>query len=280
MGLDHAPLVTPSTFLITSEGQHVSETLRNVPSDRDQWIETLAHERPCGLSLEQQFVPLDARSRAALPDAVKQFRKHYTEYRRQVVLRFAKPLKACDELLVLTDIPMLLRGGSGMYAAQQKLLEFVFDYLKPGFGSWSGLANKAKLLSGIRCVTFIATKADRIPKVDQDTLLSLLRQLAQTSVKKALVRRFETDFLFCAAVCSVVPDEHDPRQLTWEERNGQGGQPVRFTRLVPELPKNWKNTWTPSDFDAFPDPDPWMPETIGSPPDHVCLEDVVERILS
>lgn len=278
LGLAHAPIVTPSTFLITHDGQPVCETLRAVP--KEQWIEKLAAERPCGLSLEKQFVPLDAAGRTALPNVLVQFRKHYTEYRRQVVLPFAQPLKACDELLVLADIPMLLRGGPGMYDAQVKLLEFVFDYLKPGFGGWGYWANKAKLLGGIRRVTFVATKADRVPKCDHDALLNLLRQLTQTSVKKHKVRHFETEFLFCSAVRSVGPDGNEPRQLTWQERNGRADKPVRFSHVVPELPSNWKTEWQPSDFDAFPDPDPWMPPTIGSPPDHLCLEDVVQRILS
>lgn len=278
LGLAHAPIVTPSTFLITHDGQLVSETLKAVP--RDEWIEKLAAERPCGISLEKQFVPLDAAARTALPNVVKQFRQHYAEYRRQVVLPFAKPLQECDELLVLADIPMLLRGGPGMYDAQVKLLEFVFDTLKPGFGRLGKLVNRAGLLSGIRRVTFVATKADRVPKCDHDTLLSLLSQLTQTSVKKHKVRHFETDFLVCSAVQSAGPDGDEPRRLTWQERNGQADKPVRFSSVMPELPPNWKLEWQPRDFDSFPDPDPWMPPTIGSPPDHLCLEDIVERILS
>jgi len=49
---------------------------------------------------------------------------------------------------------------------------------------------------------------------------------------------------------------------------------------VPELPSNWKQDWNPSDFDLFPNPAPWMPPTSDSPPDHVCLEKVVQHILS
>jgi len=116
LGIAQAPVVTPSTFLITKDGQPVCETLQGVP--KDQWIEKLAAERPCGVSLEQQFVPLDAQARTALPGVLKQFHQNYATYRQQVVLPFAKPLKGCDELLVLADIPMLLRGGPALRDSQ------------------------------------------------------------------------------------------------------------------------------------------------------------------
>lgn len=281
LGLALAPIVTPSTFLITHDGQPVWETLRGIP--KDEIVDKLAAERPCGISLEKQFVPLNDKGREAVPDVAKQFRQHYAEYRRQVVLPFAKPLQESNELLVLADIPMLLRGGPAMYDSQVKLLEFVFDALKPGFGRWGGFANKVGLLSGIRRVTFVATKADRVPKCDHDTLLNLLRQLTQTSVKKHEVRDFETDFLVCAAVRSASladMDKPESRVLTWQELQGQPRVPVLFSRDMPELPQNWKKEWKPSDFDAFPDPDPWMPQTIGSPPDHLCMEEIIDRILS
>lgn len=278
LGLARAPIVTPSTFMITHDGHHVRETLRDVPQEK--WIETLAVERPCGISLGKQFTPLDADNRTAWPGILKPFRDHYAEYRRQVVLPFAKPLRACDELLVLADIPMLLRGGPGLRDAQVKLLEIVFDDLKPGFGRWRRWANKANLVSGVRRVTFVATKSDCVPKCDHDRLRGLLSQLTQTAVKKAKVRHFETDFLICSAVQSAGPEGDEPRRLTWQERNGQADKPVRFSRVVPELPSDWKQAWQPNDFDLFPNPDPWMPEASDSPPDHVCLQYVAKHLLS
>lgn len=275
---DYTPIVTPSSFLITPDGQHVRETLTGVP--KNQWIEKLAETRPCGRALDRQFVPLDSRVRASQPKTVAVFRKHYTEYRTQDVLPFAKRLKHCDELLVPVNIPLLLRNGPSLLNAQAQLLEIIFDYLKPGFGTIGSWANRFNALPGIRRVMFVATKADCVAKVDHDALLKLLRGLTQIAVKKQLVRRFDIEYLFCAAVVSTAPYGDDPRGLTWEERNGHSSEPTRFHRIVPALPSQWPNRWEPKDFDGFPDPDPWMPETLVSTPDHLALEDIVDRLLS
>ena len=270
----NAPVVTPSSFLITPQGQHVADTLKGVPEN--QWADKLAEHHPCGVSLNEEFVPLDKSIRVHNDLAIDRFRQNYAKYRKQVVFPFTRPLRGCDEILVLVDIPMLLRGGPDMLNSQREMLELFFDYVEPGFHQcmWPFQF----VLPGVRQVTFLATKADRIPGLDHPALLNLLTTLARPIINAHRDKQFDVDFSICSAVASVrFNDPNNPRIPEWADQNN--GHIVRAQLPVPQLPFDWPRNWDPQDYANFPDPDPWMPAARLDLPDQILLADVINKLL-
>lgn len=279
----YVPLATPSAFLIDASGNYVAEDILAL-SKAEQRIETLASRQATGLSLETQFAPLSRDVRQAHPELTARFASHYTRYRRQLVLPFARALKSCDTLLVLVDIALLLEGGVGTLNASQTLLQHIVSYVDPGFtplgtfGTWLvhlttlGLAT----LHGVRRIVFVATKADRVHQDDRSRLEMLLRDLTAPLVRgRQAVRHLQIDYLVCAAVNSTRSEIEAPRrELQFVAPDG-----TTLRQEIPGLPDGWPDSWEPASY-SFPSPPPWMPANRTNPPEHINLHWIADAVLS
>ena len=169
------PIVTPSSFLIDAAGNSVPEHI--LASDAGSRMNLLATERFSGLSKSQQFAPLSAKLRGECSPMTGRFSSAYQSYRR-FIMPFAKRLKACDTLLILIDVAMLLEGGPGMLNANRKLIEQIFHYVDPGFTLLHEVGHRVTQLPtlgwlglrGVRRIGVVATKADRVHQDDRTKL--------------------------------------------------------------------------------------------------------------
>lgn len=279
----YMPLVTPSSFLIDADGNYVAEDIVRL-ADAEQRSAALAGRQLSGLSQETQFAPLSQKVRRAQPALTARFAAHYARYRQQLVLPFARALKACDTLIVLVDVAMLLEGGVGTLNASQTLLQHIVAYIDPGFtplgtfGTW--LVHLATLglvtLDGVRRIVFVATKADRVHQDDRGKLETLLRDLTAPLVRgRQAVRSLHIDYVVCAAVNSTrseIEAQHHVLQFV-----SPHGNTVR--QDVSWLPNGWPDHWEPADY-TFPAPPPWMPANRGNPPQHINLHWIAAAVLS
>jgi predicted YcjX-like family ATPase len=279
----YMPLVTPSSFLIDADGNYVAEDIVRLV-DAERRSDALAARQISGLSQEMQFAPLPQDVRRAHPALTARFAAHYTRYRQRLVLPFARALKACDTLVVLVDVAMLLEGGVGTLNASQTLLQHIVAYIDPGFtaagtlGSWLvhlgtlGLAT----LAGVRRIVFVATKADRVHQDDRSKLETLLRDLAAPLVRgRQAVRSLRIDYVVCAAVNSTRSEIEAQRHVL--QFVSPHGTTVR--QNVPWLPTGWPDHWEPTNY-TFPSPPPWMPANRANPPEHINLHWIAAAVLS
>lgn len=279
----YMPLVTPSSFLIDANGNYVAEDIVRLV-DAEPRRAALAASQPIGLSQATQFAPLSAEVRQAHPALTARFTAHYTHYRQQLVVPFARALKACDTLVVLVDVAMLLEGGVGTLNASRTLLEHIVAYVDPGFtplGSFGGwVLQLATLgltaLEGVRRIVFVATKADRVHQDDRGKLETLLRRLTEPLVRgRQAVRQLHIDYLVCAAVNSTHSEIEGQRHML--QFVSPYGSTVR--QDVSALPSTWPDHWEPADY-TFPAPPPWMPANRANPPAHINLHWIAAAVLS
>ena len=288
---DYLPLVSPSTFLVDANNKHC-DVLD---------VDDLATTRLAGLDEARQFAPLPKPIRERDAKTTAQFRKHYQEYRRQIVEPLAHWFTQCETLLVVTDLTMLLAGGVGMYNGQKQMLSQVVDYLAPGRGllnRWAdrvirtgslgrlsanhlvAFASLGRLrLPGVRRVAFVATKADKVHVNDHDKLLGLLHDLTRNlAVQGRFVGGLKVEEFVCAAVKSSTSLPDYPfleGRLETVSPNG-GADSQRFKTA--QVPEHWPDHWAARDF-IFPDIFPLMPANRDQPPRHIGLDRVVNFIL-
>jgi uncharacterized protein len=276
------PIIAPSTFALPLDGQLPPRDV--LEGDTAGQIRFLVEHRFAGIDPEHEFAPLPAGLRASQPALAKLFRTRFQLYRTQVALPFGNALKACDELLVLVDLAMLLEGGSGMLNANHQLAEELFRYAEPGWGMFRSLADWPIYvlgggllgLSGIGRIGFVATKADRVHDEDHNHLVWLLKEaVGQAITGHQEERTLQVDYFVCSAV----------RSTECEKSDGEGRRILRFAHNgeprqqdVPEVPDSWPPSWNPSEY-TFPEPRPRFPASRLRPPDHINLHHIAEFIL-
>ena len=207
--------------------------------------------------------PLPKLVRERDADTTAQFRRHYYEYRRQIVEPLARWFRQCEALLVVADLTMLLAGGVGMYNGQKQMLSLVVDDLTPGRGFFNRVADRLvrtgslgrlranDLLSyasfgrlwlpGVRRVAFVATKADKVHADDHDKLLGLLHDLTRNLAIKGRLAGGGGSKSFSA--CGQI--EHSLAEYPFLEarlksasQNGDASQ--RFKTA--QVPEHWPDT--------------------------------------
>ncbi len=286
----YLPLVGPSTFLVDANNKHCDALD----------IDGLAATRVAGLDEARQFAPLPKLIRERDAETAARFRRHFGEYRRQIVEPLAHWFTQCETLIVVADLTMLLAGGVGMYNGQKQMLSQVVDYLAPGRGRLNRWADRVVRtgslgrfrandlvaaasfgrlrLPGVRRVAFVATKADKVHADDHDKLLSLLHDLTRNlAVQGRFAGGLKVEEFVCAAVKSSTSLEEYPfleARLETASQNGVASQ--RFKTA--QVPEHWPDDWAIRDY-IFPDIFPSMPSNRDQPPPHIGLNRIANFIL-
>ncbi|MDB5308829.1 MAG: hypothetical protein JWO38_3031, partial [Gemmataceae bacterium] len=208
----HVPLITPSTLLVTADGQYVPAEIRRT---RDP--EALARAHLTGLEPGCEFAPLSEAARTANPAVATEFEGHYTRYRDELVRPLAAKLFACDQLVVLIDPTTLLAGGVGAYNGCLHALEVALKSLAPGQPGWaSGADAVVRFLTGgrgrltdlvptpaVRRVAVAVSQADKVHPDDQDKLGRLARLMIEPRIEDVLAGKpMRVEYFVCSAVFS------------------------------------------------------------------------------
>ena len=249
---DRKPLVTPSVFLLDREGGQAPQIGRG----QEDW---LAERRLAGLDSTTQFVPLPPIVRQERPEMAKAMRSHYDQYRKELVQPYFDHLWSSDALIVLVDIPLLLRGSVEGFTDTRQTVEDLIGAMsrESTIGRRLARALKQLSLSSLQRVAFVANKADLVSRGDwkTDRLRSLLRQMNNRT--RELLPDVESKWFVCSA-CVSTRAGREPNTLVGSPLHDN---PKKLTYEFPvsPLPESWPRDWKSGEFsfrDVYPDVGP------------------------
>ena len=275
------PVISPSTMLLTREGQYVPAEVRNSRS-----ADALAEKHVAGIASDAEFAPLSATARLANPNVAKQFEQNYTRYRKELVNPLARQLYSCDQLVVLVDIATLLAGGPEVFNGCQRVLQTMLQYLVPGRSMLTAAMDRTiramsggrrRLggrfqLSSLRRLAIVASQADRVHLDDRVKLEGLASQLLGPIEDSLDSRRVTTQFFHCSAVNSSKSLDYPNIEVVTEGTT----EPRRTT--VGQVPDLWPDDWNAGDF-HFPHFAPIPPALLMRPPTQSGLDRIASFML-
>lgn len=275
------PMVSPSTFLLDVNGKQArGASPAEVAATRVAGLST--HD---GIPDAGEFAPLSARTRATHAELTALFAQRYRAYRQAVVMPVFSFLKQCHCLVVLTDVPTVLAGGTGMFNDTIKIVEDLFAVVQARGPLGKLLDDVFSLFGGIwgglDRVAFLAPKLDLIAPIDRDRMLLLLQQLHRHAARNLDVMH---DWFACSAIVSTTPARTNERRLigklVWDPATGQKLPPNAAERefSVPGLPDAWPETWEKESI-AFPSVYPQWPASRVQAPNQLNLERIFEFIV-
>ena len=276
--LSFRPYITPSTFLLDRDGQRIKGT--------DP--ETLAKSRYCGLSVEEEFVPLPADARALHPEWTATFASRFGRYRDEVVAPVVSSLKSCHTLVVMVDVLAILGHGPGMYNDYRQLVGDLLSALDPKDTTMDLVLRNAyeSLLpvnwrrTWISRIAFVAPKTDRIPFEDRARVRGLMEQLVRHEAKNC--RGILTGYFPVSAVLGARENQQGRHEMLGSTLYDADGNPLspgaerKFS--VPPVPDAWpEQGWNPGDF-VFPDVYPRVSPLSNCPTEQVGLDELFNFI--
>ncbi len=288
--LDYKPFVTPSVFALDTQGKMASlqEDSNNPPQDP---VAYLAEKRLCGLDVENQFTPLPAALRAALPELALLFSERYEAYKKAIPQRVFSRLKKCNRLVVIMDIPGTLCAHIGRLNDVEEIFAELLNACDPGSSSMGRVGRFMSRLfipeiwrpRGITRIAFVATKADLVLPDQVGNLEALLRGIAEQRASK-ISRKIVYDYFTCAAIRSTRSMEGRLFGFPVWDTNNRLLQPPEhddpWKELDPsDLPQDWPEDWHPNQF-AFPEVWPLLPRRKTKPPDQVGLDRLLDFLLT
>ena len=256
---DSKPLVTPSVFVLDREGSLA-------PSIGHGEEERLVESRLTGLDPTTQFAPLPPNFRQNHPDTAKTMRSRYDRYRRELARPYFEHLASSESLIVLIDIPLLLRGDVGRFNDTRQIVKDLIGAMnqESTIGRRLARALKRRSLSSLRRVAFVANKADLVSHEDRGSgrLKSLLRQMNKHA-SELLPTSVKSEWFVCSACVSTRrgKEEHTLIGAPFP------GNPAREEHLFPvsPLPDHWPPAWSTGAF-SFPDVYPQVRPNLLYPP--------------
>ncbi|WP_020472247.1 YcjX family protein [Zavarzinella formosa] len=272
--LAYRPYITPSTFLLDRDGQRIKGTDSEI----------LAKTRYCGLSPEEEFVPLPADSRTTHPEWVEAFVGRFAKYQEEVILPVVSSLKTCHALVIMVDVLAILGHGPGMYNDYRQLVGDLLAALDPKDTTLDlVLRNVYETLlpvnwrrSWISRIAFVAPKTDRIPFEDRARVRSLMEQLVRHEAKNC--RGITMGYFPVAAVLGARENQQGRREMLGSTLYDADGTPLtpgaerKFS--VPPVPDVWpEQGWKPGDF-IFPDVYPRVSPLSNCPTEQVGLDEL------
>ena len=299
---DSKPLVTPSVFLLDRDG---SLAPRIGPGQENQ----LADQRWTGLNESTQFAPLPQAIRDGYPKIAKTMRKHYRKYRKELAQPFFQYLASSHSLIVLVDIPLLLRGSVARFNDTRQTIVDLLSAMSqetalgrrlartflgslplpvpaavsiPAANALASLkirvprpVRKPTVFSSLNRVALVANKADLVSRDDlkSERLKSLLHQM--TNRARELLPNVETESFVCSACVSTRPGSK-PHALVGAPLHDNPSQ-NDYEYPVSPLPETWPRDWKPGEFD-FRDVYPKLGSNTLYPPDHYRMDAVFDFV--
>ena len=267
---DSRPLVTPSVFLLDANGT-LARRIR--PGEERE----LARERLAGLEADAQFAPLPLSVREKHPEMTKEIRNHFERYRKAVVKPYFDHLASSDCLVVLVDIPLLLRGDVDRFNDTRQTIEDLITTLSQESTLGKRLARTVKgfSLGSLRRLAFVANKADLVSREDwkSDGLRSLLRQMNGRA--RELLPDVETEWFVCSACVSTERGSKEHSLVGAPLHNNESKDLYEFP--VSPLPETWPREWKPGEF-SYRDVYPKVDANVLYPPRHHQLDAVFEFV--
>jgi len=262
-------LISPSVFLLNKDGQHISK-LRKSES-----IEDTAKSGFAGIK-GQQFCPLPLEILEKNPSVHDAFRKHYSEYRKSIVLPIFSELYSSQKVLLFIDIPNLLMSGDLVFNAQRQILSDILKSFNPNTPLWKTIwrylpriENWRPTIGGsVYDIAFIASKADLVLPKDMNNLKALLSELTKNAARKS--RQHRCKRFCCSAVSSTKITKDDELSVKSPVHNGQ-----RVNYPVTRVPSEWPKEWKPGKY-KFP---AGLLADVSSPPDHYNLDKIFNYIV-
>lgn len=263
--LAYKPFVSPSVFLLDRNGKHA----------RKGGAEELVAERRCGLDESREFAPLPGEVRNWNPGLAGPMQRHYRGYRKELVLPLFRDLMSARSLVVLVDVPSLLRTEDRRYVDERDVIIDLLaamrdDALHARFLQVLGLRDSLKR------VAFVAAKADQVSPEDlrNGRLHALLRSMTHRAAD-ALPRWVKVQWFVCSACVSTRPGRA-AHTLVGQTQPGPytaDRQAAEFD--VTPLPEAWPGSWKEGDY-QYPDFWPRVPENLMTPPRHRNLDAVFD----
>ena len=299
---DSKPLVTPSVFLLDRDG---SLAPRIGPGQENE----LADQRWAGLDESTQFAPLPKAIRDGYPNIAKTMRKHYRKYRKELAQPFFQHLASSHSLIVLVDIPLLLRGSVARFNdTRQTIVDLLSAMsqetalgrrlartflgslslpvpaavIKPAANALGSLKirvprpiRKPTVFSSLNRVALVANKADLVSRDDlkNERLKSLLHQM--TNRARELLPNVETESFVCSACVSTRPGSK-PHALVGAPLHDNPSQ-SDYEYPVSPLPETWPREWKSGEFD-FRDVYPKLGSNTLYPPAHYRMDAVFDFV--
>ncbi len=302
--LDCHALITPSTFLIDSDGKEVRERVRKkrrAEGAVDLYAADSADELAavgCAGCLGREFAPLPANVRENAPELARCFAQHYEHYQQAVVRPFAAHLLSCDALIYLVDVTDVLGSGMQKFNDTQDIIEKLLDCIqrRREFTKWMArgalnlvlwlkmVGRRIKLRSVSR-VAFVASKADKVHEEDHDNLEKLIKGLAGNLAERCGLS--DVEYFICKAVNSTTSRHRDEKKVLegrplWEQKvvplKRRPPTDKEIEVPVPDLPGDWSNNWLAGDF-RFTDFHPKIPANHREPPQHAKINEVLKFVL-
>lgn len=267
---DSKPLVTPSTFLLDRDGSQAPIIARG----QEDW---LARQRISGLDSGTQFAPLPPAVRQQQPDLLDEMQTSYRRYRDDLARPFFDHLWSSDALIVLVDIPLLLRGDVERFNDTRQTIQDLIGAMSRESTIGRRLARAVTQLSfsSLQRVAFVANKADLVSRDDwkNDRLRSLLRQMNGRASE--LLPDVECKWFFCSA-CISTRAGSKPHTLA--------GAPLldnadrrEYEYPVSPVPETWPRDWSHGDY-SFRDVHPKVGPNTLYPPNHHGLAGVFDFV--
>ncbi len=263
---DYKPLVTPSTFLLDTNGKVARK------ADAGE----IAADRNCGLDSTSEFAPVPANLLEQNPALLPVLQQAYNDYRHQIALPLFKEILSADTLVILIDIPSLLAGGVDRYNDNRQILLDLFESLH----SDSMLNRILQQLIGIftgklKRVAFVATKMDMVDREDIEN--GKLRGLLKLMTQRARRTLPDIDFSwFTCSACYSTRQSDKPHHLIGRlYLNNPAKEWMEYP--VPKLPDLWPESWDYNDY-PFYSILPNAPRNMQIPPNHSGLDRIFNFI--
>ena len=297
------PLVTPSVFLLDREGRvapHVDTGQEHI----------LVEQRLTGLDAKAQFAPLSQAVRDSNPKLTTMMEKHYRKYRKELAQPFFEHLATSDSLIVLVDIPLLLRGSAGRFNDTRQTIEDLLAVMSQetalgrrfartlktvaptvamavnpvvGIAAYANKRRKRQpkakpsvpSLTSLSRIAFVANKADLVSREDWKNggLKGLLRQM--TTRARELLPNVDAGSFVCSACVSTRPG-NQPSTLIGAPLHDNPKQDD-YEYEVSRLPETWPREWQSGDFD-FRDVCPKLGSNVLYPPAQHGLDRVFDFV--
>ena len=270
-----SPFITPSTFVLTTDGKTMDGLLPEEISNRPIWSEGAFFPLPESWRKSQNKV---------FSDIYAKCEKTFKKYRKEVLKPLYNEIDDCDSFIVCVDIfNILVSGLSRFYQVKEEISNF-FQMVRPGKFS-EILINCQNLINSMKVgtllpkflqlkppkIAYVATKSDMaIGSSSPDRLYKLLKDLVRNVNNFPCVN----SKLFTCCAGKTFEYDSDLERIVFFSNKGE----VHVPRdKWPELPESW-SIWDPAQYQGFRRNGRPMQLVAGNPPEQYNLNKLFDFI--